>query len=249
MLSVQHVMCLYEKNMQSSNRLVAATVYPDAVRAYTGARQYSHFERAYDNSDVSYMRFSSDMAITQDEMKVKLLTKCHLVNNIKACAIGEDTDIDAFYKHNARLEYVMKAGIGYHLQQDIVFDNFIRTEIDCSKKYDDIFVFNNKTMNGKELRTLIADIEQHGIYIMAYRLYKKWDMTVNQAWLERNIRPILENEYCSDLADKTFSYMKIREDVDELISRHDWSKLNSGVLLLSKYDKLYDDVQKSMVVR
>ena len=111
MLSVQHVMCLYEKNMQASNRLVAATVYPDAVRAYTGSRQYSHFERAYDNSDVSYMRFSSDMAITQDEMKAKLLTKCHLANSIKACAIGEDTDIDAFYKHNARLEYVMKAGI------------------------------------------------------------------------------------------------------------------------------------------
>ena len=130
-----------------------------------------------------------------------------------------------------------------------MFDNFIRTEIDCSKKYDDIFVFNNKTMNGKELRTLIADIEQQGIYIMAYRLYKKWDMTVNQAWFERNIRPILEEEYCSDLADKTFSYMKIREDVDELISRHDWSKLNSGALPLSKYDKLYDDVQQSMIVR
>ena len=249
MLSIQHIMCLYEKNVQASNRLVAATVYPDAIRAYTGARQYSHFERTYDDSDVSYMRFSSDMTLTQDEIKARLLTKCHLAKNLKACAIGEDTDIEVFYKHNARLEYVMKAGIGYHLQQDVVFDEFIRTEIDCSKKYDDIFVFNNKTMNGKELRALITDIEQQGIYVMAYRLYKRYGVTVSQDWLALNIMPVLAEEYCRDLADKTFSYMKIRDDINELILKHDWSKLNSGVLPLSKYEELYDTVQKNMIIR
>lgn len=38
MLSMQHVMCLYEKNQNPSNRLIASTVYPDAIRAYTGLR-------------------------------------------------------------------------------------------------------------------------------------------------------------------------------------------------------------------
>lgn len=32
---------------------MAAVVFPDAVRAYSGPRPYSHFERSADGSDVS----------------------------------------------------------------------------------------------------------------------------------------------------------------------------------------------------
>ena len=246
MLSMQHVMCLYEKNEQPSSRLVAATVYPDAIRAYIGARQYSHFEKSYDGSDTSYMVFSSDMKAEREEVEKYFKENSHIVSDIKPCAIGEETDIEEFYKRNGSLESEMKQGIGYHLQQDVTFDTFIRDEIDCSKKYEDIFIFHNESMNGKLLRGLIGDIEQRGIYIMAHRLYEKYGITANQQWFNDNIKPALDEQYCSDLSDKTFSYMKISPEINKLITEHDWSKLNDGLLALQDYEALYDAVQENM---
>lgn len=246
MLSMQHVMCLYEKNGHPSNRLVAATVYPDAIRAYTGPRQYSHFEKSYDGSDSSYMTFLSDMKAEKDVVTEQLAKTKHLVSDVKPCVIGEETDIQAFYNHNKGLESEMKKGIGYHLQQDMTFDTFIRDEIDCSKKYDDVFEFQGDTFDGKGVRGLIGDIEQHGIYVMAHRLYEKQGITANQAWFEENVKPALDDQYCADLSGKTFSFMKISPAVNQLITEHDWSKLNDGPVALQDYNVLYDTVQKNM---
>lgn len=44
MLSIQHAMCLASHSRNPGSRLTAATLYPDAIRAYSGPRQYSHFE-------------------------------------------------------------------------------------------------------------------------------------------------------------------------------------------------------------
>ena len=49
----------------------------------------------------------------------------------------------------------MREGIVLHLQQDILFDRFIREQIDCSRKYEDIFFFHGQKMNGKELRNVL----------------------------------------------------------------------------------------------
>ena len=61
-----------------------------------------------------------------------------------------------------------------------------------------------------------------------------------------NIKPILDKEYSSDLADKTYSFMNIQPEINELISNHDWSRLADGPLPLAVYEKLYDDVDTSM---
>lgn len=246
MLSIQHVMCLYEKTENPSNRLIASTVYPDAIRAYTGLRQYSHFEKAYDGSDTSYMAFPSSMAVQRDTVEADLKNNGHIVSDIKPCVIGERTNISSFYKHNTNLESEMKKGIAYHLQQDITFDVFIRNEIDCSRKYDDIFVFRGKSLNGKEFRDLIGNIEEQGIYVIAHRLYEQYGITTNQNWLEQNVKSALDDQYCKDLSDRTFSFMKMKPKTNWLITEHNWSKLNDGIVSLQDYMELYDAVQKNM---
>ena len=128
----------------------------------------------------------------------------------------------------------------------MTFDTFIRDEIDCSKKYDDVFEFQGDTFDGKGVRGLIGDIEQHGIYVMAHRLYEKQGITANQAWFEENVKPALDDQYCADLSGKTFSFMKISPAVNQLITEHDWSKLNDGPVALQDYNALYDTVQKNM---
>lgn len=246
MLSIQHAMCLASHSRNPGSRLTAATLYPDAIRAYSGPRQYSHFEKLESGKFSYYMQFPSDMHADKAVVQSKV-SDCNAdIGLVRPCAIGEDTDINSFYEHNNHLEGVMKKGIDYHLHQDIVFDDFIRREIDCTDKYDDKFVFNGQEMDGKAVRGLIGDIEQHGIYVLAHKLYEEKGITANQEWLTETIKPAIDAEYSSDLSDKTFSFMNIRPDINELITNHDWSKLNDGPLPLSSYETLYDDVEKSM---
>lgn len=246
MLSIQHMFLTYLHNPEASNRIKAAAIYPDAVRAYTRNREYTHFEQSADGTSVSYIKFPKDMKMDQIGINKILQHDAHLVSDIKPCAIGELTNISAFYEHNSHLDSEMKRGIEYHLEQDMVFDDVVRNEFDCSLKYDDVFVRDGLTINGKQLRSDIADIEQHGIYVLAHRLYQEQGMTANQEWLEQNVQPLLVEQYGDDLAGKTYSFMRIREDMNQLITEHDWSKLDEGPMSLAKYDSMYDDVLDRM---
>lgn len=245
MLSIQHILgMMLAKGEKLSSRQIAAVVYPDAIRAYTGPRQYSHFEKSEDGTDISYMRFPEDMHAKKNAIEKSIAAHGHLVSDIRPCAIGENTDFDAFLAHNRHLTGEMKEGIVLHLQQDILFDRFIREQIDCSRKYEDIFFFRGQKRNGKELRALISEIEQQGIYVMSYILYQKYHVSTHQGWLEKVVRPALEAEYPKDLAEKTFSYMRISSSVNAHIAVGDWSKLGAGYIPLYDYMKFFAELEK-----
>jgi hypothetical protein len=63
----------------------------------------------------------------------------------------------------------MKTGILLHLVQDIEFDGWIRSIIDCKDRYEDKFVFAGRVCDGAECRHIISEIETH----LAYALAKK----------------------------------------------------------------------------
>lgn len=243
MLSMQHIMCdTLASDKLSDRQNVAALVYPDAIRGYGVPREVTHFETNASEDDVSYWSFPTDMMMYSDANLIN--NHCdkfgHTANNIAKCAIGERSDINAFYEHNQHLPKKMYDGIETHLKQDIVFDDFIRTHIDCTDKYRDIFVVTEngeeRTVDGKELRSIIGAIEQQGIYVLAHEIYEKTGETVNKEWFTENVYPVLQKEYPADLADKTFGFMNIDEHIDELITNHDWSELDKSV-----YDITYDD--------
>ena len=242
MLSIQHVYSLLLHDSNANSRLIAAAVYPDAIRAYTGPRQYSHFEESADGRDVSYMRFP-DMKTDENGVKEYVQQYAHLTENIRSCAIGENTSYESFLIHNEHLDEEMQRGISIHLKQDILFDSFIRENIGCSKRYEDLFSFNGQQLSGKEVRFLIGKIEQQGIYVLSYLLFQKYGITTDQEWLCQNIKAVLNQEYPADLAEKTFSYMKIDPKVNEWITANDWSHISCGDLTLEQYRDLYDAVE------
>lgn len=250
MLSMQHIMCdiLASENV-SKRKNIAALVYPDAIRGYGIPRQVSHFEEDATGKDVSYWSFPSNMkTLGQEDIKQHSFKNGHLANDIKTCAIGERSDIKTFYERNKHLPEKMFNGIEAHMKQDIVFDDFIRDKFDCSDKYNDKFVVDGKTLDGKEFRKVIGDVEQRGIYVLAHEIYEKTGETINQEWFEKNVHSVLQEEYPQDLADKTFSFMKIDEHVNELITQHDWSELEEPLhgLKYEDFRALYDDVSSYM---
>lgn len=244
MLSIQHILYSVIAKSELKEDEIASVVYPDAIRAYVGPRQYSHFEISENKMESSYCKFPSDMKMGKDEVVELFDREGHLVENIRPCAIGEDTNIEAFYTHNKHLPETIFNGVECHLKQDIVFDKFIRKIIDCEKKYEDIYFFNEKELDGKALRELIAKIEQHGIYILAAKLYEEQGITANQEWLERFVKPALLKAYPVDLAIKTYSFMNIDAEINTLISNHDWSKI--GPIPKVMYDCLNNEVLNVM---
>lgn len=245
MLSIQHVLCakLFQPDLSSAD--IAAVVYPDAIRAYIGARQYSHFEMNENNDGYSYCQFPSSMKMEKDDV-IKLFNKKGHLESARPCVLGENTNIEAFYDNNSHLPENIFRGIERHLKQDIEFDNFVRNVIDCSKKYEDKFIFKGKELDGKEVRSFISKMEQYGIYVLASKLYEEQGITVNQKWLEDVVKPALEKEYPTDLAEKTFSFMNIDEEINKLITNHDWSKISNGPISQSIYNSLYNDVLDAM---
>lgn len=248
MITLQHTLstlCSTNDNSEFKKVLPYALL-PDAIRMYTGERQYSHFEKSSDGKDVSYMEYPEDISnLTKELVNCdKETDQYHLSDNIKPCVIGEDTDINAFYEHNAHLPENYHRGVELHLKQDICFDKFIREQIDCSDKYNDNFVFNDKHYDGKGVRGLIADIEQWGVYVLAHAAYEQNGIVANQDWFDSNVKPLLDKTYPKEMADNTYKYMKINPDINELITNKDWSYLDKMPLPQETYDTLYKTVNQ-----
>lgn len=147
-------------------------------------------------------------------------------------------------KTNTDLPEKMYTGIVTHLKQDIAFDKFIRMHIDCSKKLRDKFVFQERKMDGSGVRRLITEIEQYGIYALAFLIFKEKGILCNQSWLSERIKPILDIDYSADLSDTTFSYMKIDTKIEQYITNQDWSHLDDGPITFSEYKNFYDDLSE-----
>lgn len=244
MLSIQHILCgfLALDDNELTDEYVAASIFPDAIRAYTGNREYTHFERNSDESDISWFSFPNSMDRTADFVQKHMLENAHLANDPLHAVIGNETVIEEYKQRNQHLSDDMFIGIRDHLIEDKRFDVFIRDEIDCSRKYDNIFMFQNEQYDGSGVRKLIDDIEQHGIYTLAHAMYEKNGTTTNQEWLASRIKPVLDKMYCQDLSDRTFSFMHMSPKVDALITAHDWSHFGDTAVSQDSYLQMYSDV-------
>lgn len=247
MITLQHTLVTLmglRGNERELDEEVQYVLLPDAIRKYCGPRQYSHFEQAYDGSDVSWFKYPLMLKnLTKEE--VDRLPK-HIVSEIKKCDLGETTDIGTYEEHNTHLPPKYFAGVKKHLTQDFIFDRFVREIIDCSKMYEEKYVFNGQEYNGKGIREVIADIEHHGVYVLAYMLNKGYGITANQEWFDKHVKERLDAEYPEELAESAYGYMKIKPEINERITNGDWSHLNEGPIPYEQYLKMYEEVIKEM---
>ena len=213
----------YQYEIDSVKKEIPGFLLPDAIRMYTGPREYSHFEKGKDSQgDMSYMKFPRDLkSMTRESIQESLKTNGHLVAR-PAAVVGEQTDLQAALRSVSNLPPVMICGIMGHLVQDYKFDTLVRLLIDCSHRYDDHFKSNitGKEMNGKETRIHIQEIENALAIIMAKFIYQQTGITCNQKFFEDTIYPIIKEAYPEDLAENTCKYMKLDPKANKQISDH-----------------------------
>ena len=248
MITLQHTLTTLFALNGNEDKLddeIPYVLLPDAIRRYCGPRQYSHFEEHPNNKgEISWMEYPADVKNVNREVMDS--QSKYLAEGIPPCVLGENTHIETFEEHNKHLNPKYLAGVKKHLTQDVVFDDFVREQIDCSKKFDDEFEFKGKKYDGKGVRKLIADIENQGLYILAYMIHKEYGITANQEWFDKHVKQNLDREYPQDLADGTYQYMKIPEEINRRITEGDWTHLNDGEISLKEYLEMYRKVVMRM---
>ena len=244
MITLQHSLCyLLTKNgdIEKFKQGIAYCLLPDGIRAYIGARPYSHFEENPTQTDVSWYRFPNDLKnLTKEKANIQ---DRHLADiQMKSC-LGETSQVSKFVETNQHLSNDYYEGVLIHLIQDYIFDEWIRETIDCSNKYEPnaVFGFQGNQYNSLEIRQVIGDLEQYGFYLLAYICFEKYGIVANQEWFDKNVFEVLKDIYPLDLANSTYKYMKIPDSINEKITNKDWSGLKFPKYN-AEYSELYGNV-------
>lgn len=249
MITLQHALVTLmalKGNEKEFDKQIPYVLFPDAIRKYTGNRAYSHFEQDIDGKDVSWIKFPTEIKdLDKDKAKTEKLEK-HISGNISKGALCGKNDIEMFEKTNSHLDINQFNGIKKHLIQDDIFDNFIREKIDTTENEKGLFKFREKKLTGEQVRDLILDIENYGVYLLASIIYVKYGITTDQAWFDKHVRDVLNKEYSEELAESTYSYMKIPENYNKLIVEHKGRQLQEGKLDFTEYLNMYKKIALEM---
>lgn len=247
MITLQHALVTllaFDGNIEKFEKQIPYILFPDAIRKYTGNRSCSHFEQDIDGKDVSWIKFPTEIK-ELDKIKTKKLEKYKSKNLSKGVLCGKN-DIEMFEKTNLHLNKNQFYGIKKHLIQDDIFDDFIREQIDTTGNEKGLFKFKQQELTGKEVRDLILDIENYGVYLLASIIYIKYGITTDQKWFDTHVRDILKEEYPEELAESTYAYMKIPKKYNKLIVEHKGRQLQEGKLDFLEYLNMYKKIAQEM---
>lgn len=78
-------------------------------------------------------------------------------------------------------------------------------------------------LDGKEFRSLIADIEERGFICMAGRVYDRTGIMPDQEWFDHNVKPALDKAYTPEMAESAYKYMEFPDKTKEMLAVKDFS--------------------------
>lgn len=230
MITKQHIalttwaMLSKGKTMDDVMKAIPYAVLPDAIRMYVGQRQASHFEWHPNGYNVSWMVFPEGERLKNLTKENAATTiKWHIAENIPAAVIGEDTDLATYKRANWPLKNYHE--IRTHLVQDVTLDKVLREiMINASGRFEDVFTVRHtgRVMNGKELRAQVALFEELGFIKLVGLVYKNTGVLLDREWFDTYVHKALNDAYPADMAQNTYRFMKISEDVNQRLKAHEF---------------------------
>ena len=73
-------------------------------------------------------------------------------------------------------------------------------------------------------------------------LNKAYGITANQEWFDKHVKQNLNKEYPEDLANGTYQYMRIPDEINRRITEGDWTHLDDGVISYKEYIDMYKNL-------
>lgn len=228
-LSKTHILvsalALHRQGLDSKlKEMIPLVILPDAIRCFNygsgvkNNRVITHFEINPATGKASWMKFPSIKELKSlDDEKIQSLSM-GIEPDYNQVAIGDETSIPAFCRHNIMLEELEYRGIIIHLHQDRIYDSYIREKIDCSRRSEGIFKFNGKVYDKKSVRKLITEFEEQEFRLLAEKYKKETGETPDENWFEENVKSAIDSAYCKKMAECTWKYISI--DLETAIPEH-----------------------------
>lgn len=243
MNTLQHslITAIKIKDINKFKQLIPYILLPDAIRYYTKNRKFSHFE-------TEPLTGESNILIYPKEIKSldKININDYILKDVplKQASVGESTSLSAFENNNKHLDDDVYVGIKEHLNQDILFDNWIRQIFDCSNKYQDTYKVNDVLMDGSEFRRFISEFEMDGLVCLAYKYYKEFGIKTNNQWFKENVFQSLADLYPDSMYVSTCKYMIIPDEINDMITNCKWKELVNSrkYLKMFNYEEFYQEV-------
>lgn len=219
----------------------AVIIINDSIRCWVPDRALGHFTINPDTNEVSWMTFPSIPVKEWNEDVLKNILSYSAGKPGTAC-VDEDTVLTEFWKHNNPV--TQNHHIYMHLVQDELYDRFVRNFIDVSRRYEDVFVFQDKEYSGDDLRGkgmarwnddgLLNQLDAQFYVRLAKLYYERTSILANRQWIEEIMKPAIFRAYHPDLAEKTVKFISINDLAEEIISSKDfdrecWPLPNSAV--------------------
>lgn len=196
---------------------------PDAIRAYVGPRQAGHFERTPDGNNFSWMKFPTSNVLEHlSKETVTELVKYQVAEGYPKCVIGEESSISEFDKMNyAHPNY---HDLRIHLLQDMCLDRMLRKQfVDCTHRFENRFAIHHNRgvmLNGQELREQLALFEELGFIYLVGKVFEQTGMLLDGGWFDRYVERALLLAYPKDLAEKTYSYIRFSDQLNQRIKNY-----------------------------
>ena len=194
---------------------VSWLVLPDVLSQFYGARQIFHFEQNMNKTDSSWVVFPKPGVLKEMSKKGCMnMMDFHIANNSSS---PRKIQLGLFDEKNYFHPYFNQ--LRTHLIQDIIFDDLIQ------KKEE----LENQGLTYDEFRFL------H----LAGRVYQQSGILLNQRWLDQNVFVAFLTNYSEELAEASYSLVKLPNFVEKCINNLEFASMFEGNELIDCFDKIY----------
>ena len=214
------------------NHIDAAVVTtPDSMRCWVGSRAITHFTLNPSTKEISFMEMPGYN--TKLWSKDLLLSMYSYDAGKPGDAVVDESTIPAqFWKYNNFTEQNFLFYL--HLVQDASYDRFIRSMIDVSGRYEDVYWFKGKKYSGNDLRGkglerwngdgLLNQLDAQFYVRLAKRFYEATGILINRHWVEVEMKPAFFEAYSKELAENTVKFISISDVAEDIISSHNFDQ-------------------------
>lgn len=197
----------------------------DSVRCWSGAREFTHFTVNPLNRQVSWCHFPMEPVRewTKDLVQKRMVKLSYGKPGISI--LDEPTIPQEMWKHNTRTP--QNELFYLHLIQDVTYDRFVRTVLDTSRRYEDVYVFEGKEYTGSQIRGdgmerwskgLLNELDDQ-FFVRLAKVYRDYtNEKVDQNWIEKVMCRAIRKAYSRSLAEATLKFVSLSDKASTIIS-------------------------------
>ena len=206
-------------------RSAAVMTTNDSVRCWSGAREFTHFTVNPDTKMVSWCHFPIESVKywTKDVIERQMVKYSY--GKPGKAVVDEATIPAEMWRHNDKTTQNLLFYI--HLIQDCTYDRFVRSVIDVTRRYEDIYIFDGKEYTGAQIRGegmerwskgLLSELDDQFFVRLAKRYFYYTKCKANRQWIEIVMCKAIRGAYSKELAEATVKYVSLSDKAEELIS-------------------------------